>query len=262
MGVRRPLRRLGQRGAVEGLVERLGPQALEQLVPGQRLVGRQQHQAEAAGVVEADLPALVGLEDDMVVPLEGMLGGARGVVQGHAARHAEMGDQGVAVVEPDQQVFRPPVDGQDRAALDPLRRTGPAAARAGRGGAGRGARCAGRPARERGRGGRFRPRAARACPGAPHVPRRAEQRGADPDMGGAQADGRLVVGAHAHADPGEAVARRHLGQQGEMQRRLLVDRRDAHQARRSAAYGCRGRRRRRHRPRPAGRPPSAAPRRY
>ena len=120
MGVRLPLRRLGQCRAVESVVERLGPQPLEQLVPGHGLVGRQQHQAEAAGVVETDLPALVGLEHDMVVPLERMLGGARRVVQGHAARHAEMGDQGVAVVEPEQQVFRPPVDGQHRAALDPL----------------------------------------------------------------------------------------------------------------------------------------------
>ena len=95
MGVRRPFRRAGQGGAVEGLVERLGSQPLEQLVLGHRLVGSQQHQAEAACVVETNLPALVGLEHDMVVPLERMLGGARGIVQGHAARHAEMDDQGV-----------------------------------------------------------------------------------------------------------------------------------------------------------------------
>ena len=63
---------------------------------------------------------------------------------------------------------------------------------------------------------------------AAQVPR-SEQRAADADMGGAEPHGRLVVGAHAHADLGEAVARGHLGQQGEMQRRLLVDRRDAHQ---------------------------------
>ena len=57
----------------------------------------------------------------------------------------------------------------------------------------------------------------------------AEQGGADADMGGAEPHRRLVVGAHAHADLGQAVARGHLGQQGEVQRRLLVDRRDAHQ---------------------------------
>ena len=47
----------------------------------------------------------------------------------------------------------------------------------------------------------------------------AEQGAADTDVGGAQAYRRLVVGAHAHADLGQAVACGHLGQQGEVQRR-------------------------------------------
>jgi len=89
-------------------------------VLGQRGVGGQQHQAEAAGVVEADLPALVGLEHDMVVPVERMLGGAPGIVERHAARHAEMGDQRIAVVQSEEKVLGPPVDRPDRAALDLL----------------------------------------------------------------------------------------------------------------------------------------------
>ena len=71
IGVRLPLSRAASAGAVEGLVERLGAQALEQLVVGERRVGRQQHQAEAARIVEADLPALVGVEHDMVVASNG-----------------------------------------------------------------------------------------------------------------------------------------------------------------------------------------------
>ena len=57
----------------------------------------------------------------MVVALEGMLGRAPGIVQGHAARHAEMDDQRLAVVEAHQHVFRAPVDCGDGAAFD-LRR--------------------------------------------------------------------------------------------------------------------------------------------
>ena len=97
---------------------------MNSLCLGNGLVGRQQHQAEAASVVETNLPALVGLEHDMVVPLERMFGGTRRVVQGHAARHAEMGDQGVAVIEAEQQVFRPAVDGLHPTAFDTLRELG------------------------------------------------------------------------------------------------------------------------------------------
>src|SRR5689334_15042748 len=66
--------------------------------------------------------------------------------------------------------------------------------------------------------------------GMDHLVSRPEQCAADADMGGAQPHRRFVVGAHAHADLCEPVARGHLVQQREVQRRLLVDRRDAHQA--------------------------------
>ena len=46
--------------------------------------------------------------------------GAFGIVQGHAAGHAEMGDQGLAVIQPDQEIFGAPIDRSHDAALDPL----------------------------------------------------------------------------------------------------------------------------------------------
>jgi hypothetical protein len=49
-------------------------------------------------------------------------------------------------------------------------------------------------------------------------------------MGGAKADRLLEIGAHPHAEEAEPGAPGDLAQQGEMQRRLLVERRDTHQA--------------------------------
>src|SRR3546814_7133298 len=54
--------------------------------------------------------------------------------------------------------------------------------------------------------------------------------GADAHHRGAEAHRRLVVAAHAHGEPAEAVAAGDLAQQGEVQRGLFVDRRDAHEA--------------------------------
>src|SRR6266576_3534362 len=59
---------------------------------------------------------------------------------------------------------------------------------------------------------------------------RAEDRGADAHMGGAKADCLLEIGAHAHAEDTEPGAPSDFAQQREMQRRLLVERWDAHQA--------------------------------
>ena len=59
--------------------------------------------------------------------------------------------------------------------------------------------------------------------------RGAEDRGADADVGRAEADRGLEIGAHPHAQHSETVALRDLAQQREMQGRLLVLGRDAHQ---------------------------------
>src|SRR5205823_9008883 len=57
-----------------------------------------------------------------------------------------------------------------------------------------------------------------------------EDCGADPDMGGAEADRFLEIGAHAHAEDLQVVAPGDFAQQREMRSRFLVERRHAHQA--------------------------------
>src|SRR6185312_10911187 len=75
-----------------------------------------------------------------------------------------------------------------------------------------------------GRSGALRPGS-----GLPHRPR-AENRGADAHVGGAEGDGDLEVGAHAHRQQREPVAPGDLRGQREMRRRCVVERRNAHQA--------------------------------
>src|SRR6185312_17020357 len=58
----------------------------------------------------------------------------------------------------------------------------------------------------------------------------AEQRRADAHRRGAETDGGLEVGAHAHRELRQAIARGDLGGQREVRSRRLVRRRDAHQA--------------------------------
>src|SRR3974390_60935 len=57
-----------------------------------------------------------------------------------------------------------------------------------------------------------------------------EDRGPDPDVCRAEADRLLVVGTHPHAEHLELVAPGDFAQQREVQRGLLVDWRNAHQA--------------------------------
>ena len=56
-----------------------------------------------------------------------------------------------------------------------------------------------------------------------------ENRRADAHMGGAELNGGRKIGAHAHRQFLQAVARRDLRGQREMRRRRIVDRRNAHQ---------------------------------
>src|SRR5919108_5745782 len=57
----------------------------------------------------------------------------------------------------------------------------------------------------------------------------AENRAADPHMGGAELDRRLEVGAHAHAQLLKLELLGEFCQEREVDGRLLVDRRKAHQ---------------------------------
>ena len=49
-------------------------------------------------------------------------------------------------------------------------------------------------------------------------------------MGRAEPDGDFVIGGHPHAQPVKTVAASNIGQQRKVQRRLLVERWEAHQA--------------------------------
>ena len=108
--------------AVEALAERLGAHAGKRRGPLE-LIGRHQvDRAEAARIVEAEPPSLLGLDQDMVV--EPDLNG----IDAPRARHAEMEDQGVAAVGLDQAVFARRPRGHLRAGLPlaQVRRKGPA----------------------------------------------------------------------------------------------------------------------------------------
>jgi hypothetical protein len=58
----------------------------------------------------------------------------------------------------------------------------------------------------------------------------AENGAANPDMGSTLGDGFLVVAAHAHGKPGQAIGACQIAQQAEMFRSRIVEGRNAHQA--------------------------------
>ena len=96
-----------QHGAGEFIAERFRPDLGEQLVGGQFGGLAIIEEAEAAGVVEADGGAVLGLEHDMVVRFQLQV---RRRPDHHAARHAQMRDQHAAVVQHHQDVFGAPLD--------------------------------------------------------------------------------------------------------------------------------------------------------
>ena len=90
----------------------------------------------------------------------------------------------------------------------------------------------------------------------------AENRAADPHMGGAQLDRGREIRAHAHRQQLEPVAPRDLGGEREMRPRRFVERRNAHQPGNGQAVDRRGMRRETRRRPAAARRPSAPRRRY
>jgi len=66
----------------------------------------------------------------------------------------------------------------------------------------------------------------------------AENGAADPHMSGTEPDRKAKIRAHAHGQQFQPVARGDLGRQGEMGRRRIVDRRDAHEPRDVEPIGC------------------------
>ncbi len=114
------LQRGGQVGAVEAVAQGLRAQTLQQLVCRYPVCRDQVHHAETAGIVEADLVAQVGLEDDVIVLLQRPARVLAGLLDHHPARHSQMADQDLFVIQVRQNVFRPPRDRGDPAPGQPL----------------------------------------------------------------------------------------------------------------------------------------------
>src|SRR3546814_12714738 len=77
----------------------------------QRLAADQVHDAEASGIVETDLRALVGHEDDVIVTIERRAFAIGPTLDDHhASGHAEVAKQHLAVIELKQHVLGPALD--------------------------------------------------------------------------------------------------------------------------------------------------------
>ena len=83
----------------------------------ERAFFREIKKAEAARVVEADRDTIFEDEDNVIMSPQRLIGVAS---DHHATRHAEMADHRPAVIQPDQDIFRPSADDVDPASFDPL----------------------------------------------------------------------------------------------------------------------------------------------
>src|SRR5690606_29485797 len=79
-------------------------------------LGKKSEQAEAACVVEIDGGAVLGCEHDMVVRTGRR---RRRALNPHTARHAQMGEHDLAVVEMHQDIFCAPGDAVYAPTLEP-----------------------------------------------------------------------------------------------------------------------------------------------
>ena len=131
-GAREPANSFARRRGVEIRRKRLFAQA--------RSVGdgiasaslaRQIHEAEASRIVIGDGLAVIEMQHDVIVlrvlrALAMEIAGRRHLrsLDAERARHAEMGDQGFAAVEPKQKIFRAPVERDDPPPGQPLSKRG------------------------------------------------------------------------------------------------------------------------------------------
>jgi len=96
-----------QHGDREAVVQRFRPQARQQSMAVLMRRFHQVNRAEAARIDEADPPAVVGLQFQVLVQGDVV---APDRLQQHAPRHAEVQQHRPAAVEPHQDVFRPPAE--------------------------------------------------------------------------------------------------------------------------------------------------------
>src|SRR5262245_29847852 len=110
----------------EGFAQWLDPETLEQSVLLQLLAANEVHQAKAPRIVETDRGAVAEMEHDMLVFRYGRLVLVElaerhaGAVDEETPRHTEMHDQHLAIIEPGEQIFCPPIERFDLAPREPL----------------------------------------------------------------------------------------------------------------------------------------------
>ncbi len=117
------LQALEERRSGEVSIERFEAEAAEKRMGLDLVGGRQGHEAEAAGIVESEPAAIVEGDDDMVMCRSAagrVVEFGRVAAERQPPRHAEMDDEGLAIVEADAQILRAPREARDLAPLETL----------------------------------------------------------------------------------------------------------------------------------------------
>src|SRR5882724_10658154 len=109
----------GQGRTGESGIERLGTEALDQFVPDESGLAHQIHHAEAARIVEAHMPAIIGLENNVIMRL-GLED--RPDTDQHPPAHAKMAEQNLLTFEMDEYVFGAAIDLEHPATFKPPRK--------------------------------------------------------------------------------------------------------------------------------------------
>ncbi len=114
--------------AAEFVAERLDPQPLEKRVLEKLGAAAQQHEAEAARIVIGDAGAGIGRQDDVIVRRKARAfvveAAGKGALDPERARHSEMRDQNLPVIEVEQQIFGAPRQRGDGPAFEARRKAG------------------------------------------------------------------------------------------------------------------------------------------
>ncbi len=114
--------------AAEFVAERLDPQPLEKRVLEKLGTAAQQHEAEAARIVIGDAGAGIGGQHNVIVRRKARAfvveAAGKGALDPERARHSEMRDQNLPVIEVEQQIFGAPRQRGDGPAFEARREAG------------------------------------------------------------------------------------------------------------------------------------------